>query len=260
MGTLKLWKWLEDSARRAMAAAGSTRAPGGTGQPHHKLSHRQQEQLLRENFINPRRVREWRDIHSQLHTVVAEQGWRSTRTPATYEQLHLSLLAGLLGNIGCKAEAEASEDWYLGARGIKFWRHPGAHLSKKPGRWIVAAELVETTRLFGRGLAHRAAVAARQLPGTSSRPSCSSRTGRRRPAEVVALERATLYGIVVYNRRVNLRQGRPVAAREIFIREAWWAASGTRAALHCRQPQADPPRSRSSNTRRAGRTCWWTTS
>ncbi len=60
------------------------------------------------------------------------------------------MLAGLLGNIGLKSD---DEDWYLGARGIRFWRHPGAHLSKKPGRWIVAAELVETTRLYGRGIA-----------------------------------------------------------------------------------------------------------
>ena len=114
------------------------------------LSNRQQEQLLREHFISPRRVREWRDIHSQLHTVVAEHGWRLNATPATYEQVHLALLAGLLGNIGLKSD---DDEWYLGARGIKFWRHPGAHLRKKPGRWIVAAELVETTRLFGRGLA-----------------------------------------------------------------------------------------------------------
>lgn len=59
-------------------------------------------------------------------------------------------IAGLLGNIGCKND---EQDWYLGARGIKFYRHPGAHLRKKPGRWVVCAELVETTRLFGRAIA-----------------------------------------------------------------------------------------------------------
>ena len=125
-GTLKLWKWLEETK-------------GGHGKDH-KLSHRQYENLLRENFINVRRVREWRDIHSQLHTVVAEQGWRLNGSAATYEQIHLAMLAGLLGNIGCKSD---DEDWYLGARGIKFYKHPGANLSKKPGRWILAAELVE---------------------------------------------------------------------------------------------------------------------
>jgi ATP-dependent helicase HrpA len=84
----------------------------------------------------------------------------STPQPASYEQLHLAMLAGLLGNIGCKLETEGSGGEYLGARSIKFYPHPGAHLVKKPGRWIVAAELVETTRLFGRGIAAiRAAVA-----------------------------------------------------------------------------------------------------
>jgi ATP-dependent helicase HrpA len=141
-GYLKLWKWIND-------------ARGGHNKEH-KLSNRQYEQLLRQNFVSVRRVREWRDIHTQLHTVVAEHKWRLNTQPASYEELHKSMLAGLLGNIGCKLE---EEDVYLGARGIKFYRHPGAHLSKKPGRWIVAAELVETTRLFGRGHGqHRAAV------------------------------------------------------------------------------------------------------
>ena len=137
-GTLKLWQWLE--AGRGHSAE----------HKEHKLSNRQQEQRLRDNFISVRRVREWRDIHSQLLTVAAEQGWRLNSAPASYEQIHLALLAGLLGNIGLKAD---DEDWYLGARGIKFWRHPGVNLSKKPGRWLMAAELVETTRLFGRSLA-----------------------------------------------------------------------------------------------------------
>ncbi|MBS0441198.1 MAG: ATP-dependent RNA helicase HrpA [Proteobacteria bacterium] len=202
-GDLKLWKWLEDSK-------------GGHGE--HKLSSRKQEQLLRENFISPRRVREWRDLHAQLHTVVAEHGWRLNASPATYEQLHLSLLAGLLGNIGCKSE---DEDWYLGARGIRFHRHPGTHLSKKPGRWIVAAELVETTRLFGRGIA---AIEAAWLPGIAAhviKTQLLEPHWEKKAAEVIALERATLYGIVVYNnRRVNFGNVDAKAAREIFIREA----------------------------------------
>ncbi|MEQ1659956.1 MAG: ATP-dependent RNA helicase HrpA, partial [Hylemonella sp.] len=146
-GYLKLWKWIND-------ARGDKHAhPAGAGATH-KLSNRQYEQLLRQNFVNIRRVREWRDIHSQLLTVVTEHKWQINTTPASYEQLHLSMLAGLLGNVGCKLEEEASAGEYLGARGIKFHRHPGAHLSKRPGRWIVVAELVETTRLFGRGIAN----------------------------------------------------------------------------------------------------------
>lgn len=207
MGDLKLWKWLEDSK------GANSKEKGG-----HKLSVRKQEQLLREHFISPRRVREWRDLHSQLHTVVAEHGWRLNASPATYEQIHLSLLAGLLGNIGCKSD---DEDWYLGARGIRFHRHPGTHLSKKPGRWIVAAELVETTRLFGRGIA---AIDPAWLPGIAAhviKTQLLEPHWEKKAAEVIALERATLYGIVVYNnRRVNFGNVDPRAAREIFIREA----------------------------------------
>ncbi len=203
MGTLKLWKWLED-------------AKGGHGE--HKLSHRKQEQLLRENFISPRRVREWRDIYSQLHTVIAEHGWRLNGAPATYEQLHLSMLAGLLGNIGLKSD---DEDWYLGARGIRYYKHPGTHLSKKPGRWIVAAELVETTRLFGRGIA---GIEPQWLPGIAGhliKTQLLEPHWEKKAAEVIALERATLYGIVIYsNRRVNFGNVDAAAAREIFIREA----------------------------------------
>ena len=208
-GTLKLWKWLEQ-----------TRGAKGDGEasPEHKLSHRKQEQRLREHFINPRRVREWRDVYAQLHTVVAEHGWRFNTQSATYDQLHLSMLAGLLGNIGCKSD---DEEWYLGARGIKFWRHPGANLSKKPGRWLVAAELVETTRLYGRGLA---SIDPQWLPGIAAhliKKQLLEPHWEKKAAEVVALERATLYGIVLYNnKRVNFGLVEPAQAREIFIREA----------------------------------------
>ncbi len=213
MGTLKLWKWIEEG-RGTHGHANQREAKVDS----HKLTNRQQEQRLRDAFISPRRVREWRDIHSQLMTVVAEHGWRLNEAPATYEQVHLSLLAGLLGNIGCKSD---DEDWYLGARGIKFWRHPGVNLSKKPGRWIVAAELVETTRLFGRGVAAIEPQWIPSLAGHLLKTQLLEPHWEKKAAEVVALERATLYGIVIYNnRKVNFGRIDPVAAREIFIREA----------------------------------------
>ncbi|MGM9428590.1 ATP-dependent RNA helicase HrpA [Hydrogenophaga sp. MI9] len=203
-GTLKLWKWLEDSR-------------GGHGTDH-KLSHRQYENLLRENYINVRRVREWRDIHSQLHTVVAEHKWAINTAPASYEQLHLSMLAGLLGNIGQKND---TEDWYLGARGIKFHRHPGANLSKKPGRWIVCAELVETARLFGRGIANIEPQWLEQVGEHLLKKQMLDPHWEKKAARVSALERATLYGLVVYHqRRVDYSKVDPAGAREIFIREA----------------------------------------
>ena len=209
-GYLKLWKWLESSR-------------GGHDNAH-KLSNRQYEQLLRQNFVNIRRVREWRDIHSQLHTVVAEHKWRLNTAPASYEQLHQSMLSGLLGNIGCKLESDqqgAQTGEYLGARGIKFYPHPGAHLAKKPGRWIVAAELVETTRLFGRGIANIEPQWLEQLGGHLLKKQLLDPHWEKKAAEVTALERATLYGIVIYSgRRMNYGRVDPVAAREIFIREA----------------------------------------
>jgi ATP-dependent helicase HrpA len=211
--TLKLWDWIEQGG-----ACTATLASAQQKTDSHKLSNRQQEQRLRESFVNPRRVREWRDIHSQLHTVVAEQGWRLNGSPATYEQIHLAMLAGLLGNVGCKSD---DDEWYLGARGIKFWRHPGAHLSKKPGRWLIAAELVDTTRLYGRGLATIEPQWIPPLAGHLLKTQLLEPHWEKKAAEVVALQRATLYGIVIYaNRRVNFGNVDPKAAREIFIREA----------------------------------------
>ena len=253
-GYLKLWKWLENSRGGGHSDAGSGTAAGigvrarlperdapATNSVHraltpiaaaapatvravassHKLSNRQYEQLLRQNFVNIRRVREWRDIHSQLHTVVAEHKWRLNTVPATYEQLHLSMLAGLLGNIGCKVETEGQSGEYLGARGIKFYAHPGAHLVKKPGRWIVAAELVETTRLFGRGIANIEPQWLEQVGGHLLKKQLLDPHWEKKAGEVTALERATLYGIVIYSgRKTNYGRIDPAGAREIFIREA----------------------------------------
>ncbi|MBB3176266.1 ATP-dependent RNA helicase HrpA [Variovorax sp. Sphag1AA] len=203
-GYLRLWKWIHEGR-------------GGHGDTH-KLSNRQYEQLLRQNFINVRRVREWRDIHSQLLTVVTEHKWRINTQPATYDALHMSMLSGLLGNIGWKLE---DDEAYLGARGIKFYRHPGAHLKKKPGRWIVCAELVETTRLFGRGIANIEPQWLEQVGGHLLKKQLLDPHWEKKGAQVAALERATLYGLVVYSgRRVDFSRVDPAAAREIFVREA----------------------------------------
>ncbi len=202
-GYLTLWKWIHE-------------ARGGHGTAH-KLSNRQYEQLLRQNFVNVRRVREWRDIHSQLLTVVTEHKWKSNTQPASYDALHKSMLAGLLGNIGWKME---EEDVYLGARGIKFHRHPGAHLKRRPGRWIVCAELVETTRLFGRGIANIEPQWVEEVAGHLLRKQLLDPHWEKKAADVMALERATLYGLVIYSgRRVPFARVDQQGAREIFIRE-----------------------------------------
>jgi ATP-dependent helicase HrpA len=235
-GYLRLWQWIHEARGGVPPPHPAPKGPGpsgkgragklpvpqaaqgrGEGIPTHKLSNRQYEQLLRQNFINVRRVREWRDIHSQLHTVVAEHKWQLNTSPASYEELHKSMLAGLLGNIGCKPD---DEDVYLGARGIKFYRHPGAHLKKKPGRWVVCAELVETTRLFGRGIANIEPLWIEQVAGHLLKRQLLDPHWEKKAAEVMSLERATLYGLVIYSgRRVPFARVDLQGAREIFIRE-----------------------------------------
>ncbi|MBK6007702.1 ATP-dependent RNA helicase HrpA [Ramlibacter ginsenosidimutans] len=223
-GYLRLWQWLDESRgghgthSRALRGSSPDAPPvvGAEG-PHHRLSNRQYEQLLRQNFINVRRVREWRDVHSQLLTVVTEHKWRMNEQPASYEQLHKAMLSGLLGNIGFKLE---DDEAYLGARGIKFYRHPGAHLKKRPGRWVVCAELVETTRLFGRGMANIEPQWVEEVAGHLLKKQLLDPHWEKKAAEVVALERATLYGLVIYSgRRVPFARADLQGAREIFIRE-----------------------------------------
>ncbi|MBS0318486.1 MAG: DUF3418 domain-containing protein, partial [Proteobacteria bacterium] len=254
-GYLRLWQWLNDArgggpvaqtrAQMREAAQGPKRASAavlpvgqrmatsrvppevedrdGGAHPAHKLSNRQYEQLLRQNFISVRRLREWRDIHSQLLTVVTEHKWKLNTAPAGYEALHKSMLAGLLGNVGCKLDEEAgsSSGEYLGARGIKFHRHPGAHLKKRPGRWIVCAELVETARLFGRGIAAIEPQWIEEVAGHLLKRQLLDPHWEKKDARVAAFERGALYGLVVYSgRRVDYARADPAGAREIFIREA----------------------------------------
>ncbi|MFZ5538744.1 MAG: ATP-dependent RNA helicase HrpA [Pseudomonadota bacterium] len=188
----------------------------------HKKSNRRLTDELKSNFLSPRRVREWREVHSQLAAIAGEAGWRQNTTPATFEQVHLSLLAGLLGNVGFKTlDADYREPPYAGARGIKFFVWPGSPLAKKAGRWVMAAELVETTRLFARCVATIEPQWLERVGAHLLKKSWSDPHWEKKPAQVIAFERATLYGLVVYNqRRVEFGSKDPQAAREIFIREA----------------------------------------
>jgi len=198
---LKIWAWFEDAIE-------------------HKKTNRQLQDNCRANFLSQLRLREWRDVHSQLLTIVREQGWRLNESPATYEQLHLALLTGLLGNIGFKAEDEQG-GVYLGARGIKFHIWPGSTLGKKAGRWIMAAELIETTRLYARTIAQIQPEWVEKVGAHLLKKSWGEPRWEKRQAQVTALERATLHGIVIYGgRRINYGQRNPREAREIFIRDA----------------------------------------
>ncbi|WP_229518953.1 ATP-dependent RNA helicase HrpA [Massilia rhizosphaerae] len=210
LGFLKIWRWFEQAIE-------------------HKKTNRQLQDNCRENFLSQVRLREWRDVHSQLLTIVKEQGWRLNDAPATYEQLHMALLTGLLGNIGYKMEEEGETasggaqggGAYLGARGIKFHIWPGSTLGKKAGKWIMAAELVETTRLYARCIAQIQPEWIEKIGGHLLKKSWGEPRWEKRTAQVTASERATLYGIVVYSqRRINYALHNPAEAREIFIRDA----------------------------------------
>ncbi|WP_332855596.1 ATP-dependent RNA helicase HrpA [Duganella sp. S19_KUP01_CR8] len=198
---LKIWKWFDNAIE-------------------HKKTNRQLMDNCRTNFLSQLRLREWRDVHSQLLTIVKEQGWRINEAPATYENLHMALLTGLLGNIGFKGEDEPGAG-YLGARGIKFNIWPGSSLLKKPGKWIMAAELVDTTRLYARCVAQIQPEWLEKVGGHLLKKSWGEPRWEKKSAQVSASERATLYGLVVYSqRRINYGLFNPTEAREIFIRDA----------------------------------------
>ncbi len=184
----------------------------------HKKSNRKLTELLHEHFLSHRRMREWRDIHGQLAALVGELGMKPNEIPASYEQIHRALLAGLLGNIGTKSD-EGGE--YFGTRGIKFLIFPGSVLRKAGPQWVMAAELVETTRLYARNAARIAPEwiephATRLVKRHYFDPHWEKDRGM-----VVVYERVTLHGLtIVPKRRVPYGPVNPLEAREIFIHRA----------------------------------------
>jgi ATP-dependent helicase HrpA len=189
-----------------------------------KLPHRKLVDACRAQFVSWLRLTEWRDVHAQLASELAELGWKWTPQLATkidpdrYRAIHEALLAGLLGNIGTK---DTEGDGYQGARGTRFYLHPGSGLAKKPPKWVLAAELVQTSRLYARCAAHVdpewiEKVAGERVTKEYFEPRWDAERG-----EVVASERVTLYGLtLVPRRRVSFGRVDPAAAREVFIREA----------------------------------------
>ncbi len=183
----------------------------------HETSNKQRL-WCRQNFINWLRLREWRDVHGQLMTLCHEHGWKENQIPASYEAIHKALLTGLLGHIGLVSEEDKN---YLGARGIRFYIHPGSSLVKKAGRWIVAAEIVETSRLFARCVARIEPEWLEQVGSHLIRKHVYEPHWEKGPGQVVAWERVTLHGLMLHaKRRVHYGPSDPKLAREILIREA----------------------------------------
>jgi ATP-dependent helicase HrpA len=198
LGLLKLWAFFDDAIK-------------------HRKSGRKLAQLCRETFLSYVRLREWRDLHGQLHAQIAETGWRCNQAPATHEQVHRALLSGLLGNVGCKADEPGM---YLGARGIKFAVFPGSPLKKKGPPWLMAAELTETTRLYARTCAGIDPQWLERVGAHLTRKTWHDPHWEKSGGQAFAFERVTLYGLVVVSRRrVPYGPIDPVAARQLFIRE-----------------------------------------
>lgn len=171
----------------------------------------------REHFLSAARMREWDELRGQLAQIATELGWRENEQPAGFEAIHRALLTGLLGNIGERTERGD----YLGARGLRFAIAPGTPLAQRPPRWIMAATLVETRRVYARLVAAIEpgwieAASPQLLRRSYDEPEWSPERGF-----VAARETVVLYGLTLSaGRRVNYGRVEPAAARRIFVREA----------------------------------------
>ncbi len=195
---VKLWQWFKNAV-------------------DHKKSNKSLVDTCHAHFLSYLRLREWREVHGQLHAMVTELGWKENDIPGTYDAIHMALLSGLLGNIGCKSDESG---YYLGARGIRYLIHPSSPLQKKAGKWIMAAEITETTRLFGRCVARIEDGWIEKVGAHLIKRQYFDPHWEKKAMQVAAWERTTLYGIVINpKRRIHYGPLAPAEAREIFIRQ-----------------------------------------
>ena len=207
-----------------------------------------QKAWCKQHFLSWMRIREWRDIHTQLHELCAEHGWihkaakaekankpdsatkgakdgvpaKADVKPASYEAIHKALLAGLLGHIGLKLEEASGPNVgaYQGARGIKFWPHPGSFLAKRAGKWIMAAELIDTSRLYARCIARIEPEWLEEVGAHLLRKSAYEPHWEKAKGAVRAWERGVLHGITLYARRAcAYDKVDPALCRELLIRD-----------------------------------------
>lgn len=189
----------------------------GLQEQHGELSQNQLRKWCIKNYLSFMRWREWRDTHRQLKLLCKELGLKPNEQAASYEPLHRSLLSGLLSHIGFKAEGQE----YLGARNRKFLLYPNSSLYKKKPKWVMAAELVETSKLYARTVARiepewLEEQAQELLKYQYFEPHWEMKRG-----QVIAYAQSSLYGLVVNpKKRVNFANIEPDTARSIFIQEA----------------------------------------
>ncbi|MGL5949648.1 MAG: ATP-dependent RNA helicase HrpA [Aeromonas sp.] len=174
--------------------------------------------LCQKEFLAYLRVREWQDIHFQLRQSVKELGFKANSEPADNQSLHSALLTGLLSHIGNK-DLEKNE--FLGARNARFHLFPASSLFKKPPKWVMAAELVETSRLYARLNARIEPEWVEPLAKHLVKYHHSDPHWSKRQGAVMAKEKVTLYGLTLVNERnINFSHIDPALCRELFIRRA----------------------------------------
>ncbi|WP_275129388.1 ATP-dependent RNA helicase HrpA [Vibrio sp. JC009] len=182
------------------------------------LSGNQFRKQCKQDYLNYLRVREWQDVYFQLHQVMRELETKLNDEPGSYHGIHSSLLVGLLSHIGMK-DQEKNE--YQGARNARFHIFPASGLFKKQPKWVISAELVETSKLWGRVVAKIQPEWIEPLAGHLIKRSYSEPHWSKKRAAVMAYEKVTLYGIpVVPKRLVNYGPIDSTVSREIFIRSA----------------------------------------
>ncbi|MDN3610288.1 ATP-dependent RNA helicase HrpA [Vibrio ostreicida] len=182
------------------------------------LSGNQFRKQCKQDYLNYLRVREWQDVYFQIHQSMREMDFKLNEEPANYQATHSALLVGLLSHIGVK---DQEKNDYQGARNARFHIFPASGLFKKQPKWIVSAELVETSRLWGRVIAKIQPEWVEPLAKHLIKRSYSEPHWSKKKAAVMAHEKVMLYGIaIVPQRLVNFGSIDAVVSREIFIRSA----------------------------------------
>lgn len=181
------------------------------------LSQNQLRNYCKKHFLSYMRMREWRDVHRQLHLSIRQMNMRENSEPASYKAIHVSLLAGLLSQLGFKQENKE----YLGARNRRFHIFPASGLFKKSPKWIMAAELVETSKVFARCVAKIEPEWAEPLASHLVKRTYLEPAWHKKRAQVVAVEQVTLFGLLIIPKRIiNYGKIDPQASHDIFIRSA----------------------------------------
>ncbi|WP_433451236.1 ATP-dependent RNA helicase HrpA [Streptomyces sp. CA-142005] len=177
--------------------------------------------MCKQEYLNFLRIREWQDIYTQLRTVAKQMGIHLNEEDAPADRIHTSLLAGLLSHIGMKDVRDGNKNEYLGARNAKFAIFPGSALFKKQPKFVMSAELVETSRLWARVNAKIEPEWVEPLAGHLLKRTYSEPHWEKDQAAVMAYEKVTLYGVpIVAQRKVNYGRIDPETSRELFIRNA----------------------------------------